>query len=100
MNLVFLFVYIVDVMFKAGILTVKEYWSQGWNRFDFVIVVVSVVETIVSLLIKQYVKDEVSGMDTSGTSSLQVVKLFKVLKMVKVLRAVRTMRMARLLRFS
>jgi len=99
-DIVFLFIYVFDVVFKALILSWKEYWISAWNKFDVFIVILSCAEAIASLIIAQYVNDEINKMEGNTTSSLKILKLFKVIKMVKVLRAVRTMRMARLLRFS
>lgn len=99
-DVLFLFIYVFDVIFKALILSWKEYWISAWNKFDVFIVILSCAEAIASLVIGQYVNDEINNMEGNTTSSLKILKLFKVIKMVKVLRAVRTMRMARLLRFS
>ena len=84
---------------KSAILTVREYWTFWWNRFDFGIVVISVAEPIVSYVIAALVSNEIRNTDTK-TSNFKSIKVLKVIKFIKVLQTVRTLRTIRMLRFS
>lgn len=50
---------------------------SAWNKFDVFIVILSCGEAIASLVIGQYVNDEINNMEGNTTSSLKILKLFK-----------------------
>lgn len=50
---------------------------SAWNKFDVFIVILSCAEAIASLVIGQYVNDEINKMEGNTTSSLKILKLFK-----------------------
>ena len=48
---------------------------SAWNKFDVFIVILSCGEAIASLVIGQYVNDEINNMEGNTTSSLKILKL-------------------------
>ena len=57
---------------------------SAWNKFDVFIVILSCAEAIASLVIGQYVNDEINKMEGNTTSSLKILKLFKGMDLIKV----------------
>ena len=57
---------------------------SAWNKFDVFIVILSCAEAIASLVIGQYVNDEINKMEGNTTSSLKILKLFKGMDSIKV----------------
>lgn len=57
---------------------------SAWNKFDVFIVILSCAEAIASLVIGQYVNDEINKMEGNTTSSLKILKLFKGMDFIKV----------------
>jgi len=66
------------------ILSWKEYWISAWNKFDVFIVILSCAEAIASLIIAQYVNDEINKMEGNTTSSLKILKLFKGMDFIEI----------------
>ena len=56
---------------------------SAWNKFDVFIVILSCAEAIASLVIGQYVNDEINKMEGNTTSSLKILKLFKGMDFIK-----------------
>ena len=50
----------------------RDYWRESWNRFDFVIVVVSIFELVIT--------------NALGIRSLVIVSLFRIFRIGRILR--------------
>jgi len=98
----FLAIYIVEAGFKGFSLTWKEYFKSKWNMFDFVIVVISIVEAIASSIIQNMIlqQSDAQGGSNKGANAISVIKSIKIIKLVKSLKVIKALRIARLLRFS
>ena len=71
MNYVFTFIFVVEMIVKMIGLSLPAYWSDNFNKFDFVIVVFSIVDLVTSQL----------GLD--GIQGLTVLRTFRVLRVLK-----------------
>jgi voltage-gated sodium channel type II alpha len=74
-NLCFTIIFIIEAVIKITAYK-KVYFQDGWNRFDFFIVVVSVIEIIMTLFIH--------------IQALVVITLFRVFRVGRVLRLIKT----------
>ena len=72
-NNVFTFIFTVEVIFKLIGLGVKKFFVEKFNQFDFLIVVISLVEM-------EVVSEQGSGV----FSALRAFRLFKIFKLFKV----------------
>jgi len=73
-NYIFTFIFIFEMIVKMIGLSIPEYWRDNFNKFDFTIVMFSIVELIFTLL----------GLDgISGLSVLRSFRLLRVLKLAK-----------------
>ena len=71
----FTIIFLFEALTKISRMGWKTYWSQGWNRFDFIILVVA-LPSLVSLL-------SVVDMNTSAVLALRVMRLFKSFRMAQ-----------------
>ena len=70
-NYVFTFTFIFEMVVKMIGLNIYAYWADNFNKFDFVIVMFSIVELIFTLL------------GLSGISGLSVLRSFRLLRVLK-----------------
>ena len=49
-NLVFTFIFIAEMLFKLVSFGFKGYWVNNWNKFDFCVVISSIVDLIMNQL--------------------------------------------------
>lgn len=76
---VFLVIYIIEVLFKGLSLKWKVYFDSHWNQFDFVIVIISIIEAIASAFIQKMIVQQVGdeGSD-KGEKAVLALKSIKV----------------------
>jgi len=74
-NYIFTAIFFIEMVFKLLGLYRKEYFSDGFNCFDFLIVMVSLVELVIELA-----KLTEGG---SGLSALRAFRLFRMFKLAK-----------------
>jgi hypothetical protein len=70
-NYIFTFIFIFEMVVKMIGLSIPEYWKDNFNRFDFTIVMFSIVELILGI------------MDIQGVSGLSVLRSFRLLRVLK-----------------
>jgi len=68
-NLIFTFIFTVEVILKMIGFGAKLFWKDSWNQFDFIIVVVSLLE--------------LSMVDTEGQSVFSAMRAFRLGKIFK-----------------
>jgi hypothetical protein len=73
-NYVFTFIFIFEMVVKMIGLSIPEYWKDNFNKFDFTIVMFSIIELIMAAI----------GLEgISGLSVLRSFRLLRVLKLAK-----------------
>ena len=79
--------YVVELAMRLIVHRLYFFWNSemGWNCFDFVLVLFSIVE---NLLIY-----ELMGSSSSGSVNLNFLRLVRLCKVVKILRVFRTLRL-------
>jgi len=70
-NYVFTFIFIFEMIVKMIGLSIPGYWADNFNKFDFVIVMFSIVELITVFL------------NLDGISGLSVLRSFRLLRVLK-----------------
>lgn len=81
-NLAFTIFFVIEAAAKIGGFGMKLYLADPWNTFDFIVVLVSLINTIV---------DYTASMSVKGLSVLRafrVVRLFRIAKQLKQLRTI------------
>ena len=73
-NCIFTGIFFVEFVIKIIGFTPKGYFSDGWNVFDFVVVIGSLVDSITE------------GVGDSGLISLNFLRLFRALRLVKLMK--------------
>lgn len=77
-------VYIIDVVIKLVGLGVHEYFGDAWNRFDFAMVVITIV-TMIGLQYIYFLKQAKSGKLLKITKIQRVLRIFRSMRSMKVL---------------
>ena len=72
-NYVFVFIFVMELVIRIGAHGAKAFLSDGFNAFDFLIVVASVADIGVSL----------SGGSKTGLSSLRTLRVFRAFKLAR-----------------
>ncbi|MBK7871421.1 MAG: ion transporter [Saprospiraceae bacterium] len=70
----FLLFFIIEVIVKLSIFKPRQYFSIGWNRFDFAIVVASLPSVLVYFL------------PVPNTSLLIILRLFRLIRLIRFIR--------------
>nr|CAB3266352.1 sodium/hydrogen exchanger 10-like [Phallusia mammillata] len=91
-NMVFIAIYVAEVVLKVLGLGKKQYIRSRWNQFDLLILAFCFIEIIIDFSL-------VDSAPGSG-SIAKTVRTTKVIKFGKVTKAIRTLRATRLLRLS
>ena len=68
---VFIVFFLVEAIIKIAHLKPKVYFSSGWNRFDFLIVVVSLPSLLMSFI------------EIPDTSWLLILRLFRLVRLIR-----------------
>eukprot|EP00756_Hemistasia_phaeocysticola_P066587 Hpha_TRINITY_DN9337_c0_g1::TRINITY_DN9337_c0_g1_i1::g.26049::m.26049/K04838/SCN5A; voltage-gated sodium channel type V alpha len=75
-------IYVVECIVRQVALTPRTYFSDSWNRFDFVIVVASVMAVISHLATSSQGNTQVGG-----TAKLfSIIRIFRILRIFKLVR--------------
>ena len=75
----FLGIFFVEVVLKMYALSMKGYWSDPWNRFDFLLVAISMVDMLAGVVI---------GSKT-GIKIIQVLRVLRVFRLVRLVKLLR-----------
>ena len=67
-NLVFVVIFTIEMVLKISAYGIKYYWHVNWNKFDCIIVVLSIITLF---------------LDNSGISTLRFIRATRLLRMVK-----------------
>merc|ERR1719247_2595336 len=77
LNIVFLALYITEMLLKWAGKTMKEYFTNAWDVFDFILVCAAIFEVIMSNV-------GLSGIPFPPTL-IRVLRLFRVVRLLRVI---------------
>ena len=90
-------VFIVEMLLKMTAFSLRGYFRDSWNRFDFVLVVISAVDALITLFTfsNGQVNANVGGIDDSTRSAfgaLKVLRIFRVFRVFQILKSAKNLR--------
>lgn len=68
-------IFLIEAIVKISQQGWKSYWQQGWNKFDFIILVIA-LPSLASLLLDE-------GLITNSVLAFRIMRLFKSFRMVQ-----------------
>uniref|UniRef100_A0ACB8F5Y0 Voltage-dependent L-type calcium channel subunit alpha-1S n=1 Tax=Sphaerodactylus townsendi TaxID=933632 RepID=A0ACB8F5Y0_9SAUR len=80
LNVVFTILFTVEMILKLIAFKAKGYFGDPWNVFDFLIVIGSIIDVILS-----QIDPPTTGNEENGRISITFFRLFRVLRLVKLL---------------
>ena len=84
-NIIFLVLYIIEMVLKWLGLGFKQYFASTWNRFDFVLVLIQAIDIAIEALGS-------SDALPVPPSLLRVVRLFRVVRILRILKTAKNLR--------
>lgn len=72
---IFTLLFLIEAVVKIRMVGFSEYWSDGWNRFDFILVLLALPSCV-----------NVFGLEFPGTSILLSLRTMRVFKSIRMLR--------------
>ena len=82
-NYIFTGIFIAECILKLIAYGPEGYFHSSWNRFDFFVVVASIVDLIVA---------NIDGIDAAFLKSFQIIRVLRVLRVTRVLRLVKALK--------
>ena len=82
-NYVFTGIFIAECLLKLWAYFPPAYFHSAWNRFDFFVVVASIVDLVVA---------NIDGIDAAFLKSFQIIRVLRVLRVTRVLRLVKALK--------
>ena len=82
-NYIFTGIFIAECLLKLCAYGPVGYFHSGWNKFDFFVVVASIVDLIVG---------SIDGIDAAFLKSFQIIRVLRVLRVTRVLRLVKALK--------
>lgn len=86
-NYFFSFVFVVELVLKHLGLGIKRYWSSGWNRFDGVVVVASIIDITFDVM-----NMEAVPFLRAGPQLARVFRILRISRLFKLIRRFRGLR--------
>ncbi|KAM3956913.1 muscle calcium channel subunit alpha-1 [Aphomia sociella] len=89
LNMIFTAIFALEFIFKLAAFRFKNYFGDAWNTFDFIIVLGSIIDIVVSQV--NELKNQGSGLPRahvvkeSSIPSINFFRLFRVMRLVKLL---------------
>ena len=83
LNIIFTSIFIGECILKIAGYGISGYFYFGWNKFDFFVVVASIVDLIIA---------NIDGIDASFLKSFQIIRVLRVLRVTRVLRLVKSLK--------
>merc|ERR1719183_2577115 len=83
-NYIFLGIYIIEMMLKMLGLGFKQYFKDPWNKFDFVLVMLSIVDVVLS--------SSSDGETPFPASVIRVLRLFRVVRILRIFKTAKSLR--------
>ena len=87
-NLVFTAIFLIEATIKIIGLGVRQYFTDRWNQFDFIVCCGAAIEIITSIAVDKTAvsSDESTNSAASNVTLLRVMRLFRVSRLVRVMK--------------
>ena len=82
-NYLFNFIFMFECLLKLIAYGIKPYFYSSWNKFDFVIVMVSILDIVIA---------DIDGIDASFLKTFQIIRVLKVIRVIRVIRLVKILK--------
>ena len=82
-NYLFTFIFMLECFIKLLAYGIRPYFHVAWNKFDFFIVIISIVDWVVA---------DIDGIDSSFLKTFQIIRVLKVLRVSRVIRLVKALK--------
>ena len=82
-NYAFTGIFFLECGLKLSAYGLQGYFHSGWNRFDFFVVVASLLDIIIA---------NIDGIDAAFLKSFQIIRVLRVLRVTRVLRLVKSLK--------
>ena len=82
-NYLFSIIFLIECVLKLFAYGVRPYFHISWNKFDFFVVELSLVDFIVN---------NIKGIDSNFLKSFQLIRVLKVLRVSRVLRLIKALK--------
>lgn len=87
-NLMFTCLFVVEACLKIYGLTVKGYFEEQWNRFDFFLVITPFIDLVLSLTVFKGTSNKMISVGPQLARVLRILRVSRLLRMVKKLRMI------------
>ena len=82
-NYIFTGIFIAECIIKLVGLGPVAYFHSGWNRFDFFVVVASILDIVIA---------NIDGIDAAFLKSFQIIRVLRVMRITRALRLVKSLK--------
>ena len=82
-NYIFTGIFIIECLIKLIAYGIRPYFHSSWNRFDFFVVIASIVDLAVA---------NIEGFDASFLKSFQIIRVLRVMRITRVLRLIKSLK--------
>ena len=83
LNYLFTSIFIVECILKILGYGIKPYFHITWNKFDFILIIISLIDWIVA---------GIDGIDATFLKTFQIIRVLKVLRVSRVIRLVKALK--------
>ena len=83
LNYIFTGIFIAECIIKLIGLGIIGYFHSGWNKFDFFVVIASILDIIIA---------NIDGIDAAFLKSFQIIRVLRVMRITRALRLVRSLK--------
>lgn len=87
-NLMFTCVFVVEACLKIYGLTVKGYFEERWNRFDFFLVITPFIDLILSLTVFKGTSSKMISVGPQLARVLRILRVSRLLRLIKRLKMI------------
>jgi hypothetical protein len=83
LNYIFTGIFIAECLIKLVGLGIRGYFHSGWNKFDFFVVLASILDIIIA---------NIDGIDAAFLKSFQIIRVLRVMRITRALRLVKSLK--------
>ena len=83
LNYIFTGIFIAECIIKLVGLGIVGYFHSGWNKFDFFVVIASILDIIIA---------NIDGIDAAFLKSFQIIRVLRVMRITRALRLVKSLK--------
>ena len=82
-NWIFTGIFVLECILKLTAYGISGYFYYGWNKFDFFVVIASLLDIIIA---------NIDGIDAAFLKSFQIIRVLRVLRVTRVLRLIKALK--------